>query len=243
MALAVPVSTASIIAPRLRAQAPAQSPAVPQWQIDAGGKMEFDAASIKQNLSHDPAHTNVGLSGFDEGSPNGGFLSAVDFPLSVYIMFAYKLTPYQMQFLQPQLPKWAATDNFDVEARAQSSPTRDQMRLMMQSLLADRFKLAVHIETRQLPGLAVVLEKPGKTGPRLVSLPNDVPCAVASPASPGVPPPPGKYDGWFTPWWRRWVTVRCWPCTLWFRKYQHETTCSHVVSGFTRGTGSKPSDL
>ena len=182
------------------AQSPStQSPAVPQWQIDAGGKMAFDAASIKQNVSHDPAHTNVGLSGLDGAPPNGGFLSAVDFPLTVYIGFAYKLTPAQSQLMASQLPKWATADRFDIEARAQGSPTRNQMRLMMQSLLADRFKLVVHTETRQLPVLAAVLEKAGKTGPRLVLLSDDMPCGVFTPPAAGVAPPPAKYDGWFTP--------------------------------------------
>jgi uncharacterized protein (TIGR03435 family) len=161
--------------------------------------MAFDAASVKQNVSHDPAHSNVGLNSLDEGPPNGGFLSASNFPLSVYIMFAYKLTPYQMQFFQSQLPKWAAADSLDLEARAQGSPTRDQMRLMMQSLLSDRFKLAVHTETRQLPVLAVVLEKPGKPGPRLIPLSEDEPCASDSPQAPGAGPSPQKYEGWFTP--------------------------------------------
>ncbi len=41
------------------------------------------------------------------------------------------------------------------------------MRLMVQSLLADRFKLAIHFETQQVPALALTLAKPGKTGPRL----------------------------------------------------------------------------
>jgi uncharacterized protein (TIGR03435 family) len=36
-------------------------------------------------------------------------------------------------------------------------PTKDQMRLMMQSLLADRFKLVVHTDTRQVPVFASVL--------------------------------------------------------------------------------------
>ena len=35
-------------------------------------------------------------------------------------------------------------DPFDIEARAAGNPTKDQMRLMMQSLLADRFRLRVH---------------------------------------------------------------------------------------------------
>jgi uncharacterized protein (TIGR03435 family) len=47
---------------------------------------------------------------------------------------------------------------------------------MMQSLLADRFKLALHFETREAPVLALVLDKPGKTGPRLRSHADGLPC-------------------------------------------------------------------
>jgi uncharacterized protein (TIGR03435 family) len=54
-----------------------------------------------------------------------------------------------------------------IEAKADGNPTKDQMRLMMQSLLADRFKLAVHFETQEQPVLALVPIKEGKTGPRL----------------------------------------------------------------------------
>jgi len=63
---------------------------------------------------------------------------------------------------------------------AEGGPTKDQMRLMIRSLLADRFKLAVHTETRQVPVLAFVLAKPGgvlgKPGPQLQPHPADVPC-------------------------------------------------------------------
>src|ERR1700693_5587985 len=67
--LAVPVIAGLIAAPRLRAQGPsAQSPAarssvMPQWQIDAGGKMAFDAASIKSNKSGDGGHNNLAQPG------------------------------------------------------------------------------------------------------------------------------------------------------------------------------------
>jgi uncharacterized protein (TIGR03435 family) len=61
-----------------------------------------------------------------------------------------------------------ATTRFDIEAKSEiPNPTKDQMRLMMQSLLAERFKLVLHTETRQLPVLALVLAKPGKLGPQL----------------------------------------------------------------------------
>src|ERR1700728_4571947 len=42
------------------------------------------------------------------------------------------------------------------------------MRLMMQSLLADRFKLRVHFETKEGPVLALTLVEPGKLGPKLI---------------------------------------------------------------------------
>jgi uncharacterized protein (TIGR03435 family) len=58
-------------------------------------------------------------------------------------------------------------DLFDIEARAEGNPTKDQMRLMAQSLLADRFKLRVHFETREGPVFALSLVRPGQIGPKL----------------------------------------------------------------------------
>ncbi len=175
----------------------AQSQAVPQWQTAAGGKAEFEVASVKQNVSADPPHSNVGLTNLDEAPPDGGLLAAAKFPLVLYIGFAYKLTPSQEQLITPQLPKWAASERFDIEARAGANATRDQMRLMMQALLADRFKLAVHTEARQLPIFGLVLDKPGKTGPQLTKLADDVPCAVSSASAPAPATP--NQDGWFAP--------------------------------------------
>jgi bla regulator protein BlaR1 len=173
----------------------AQSWAVPHWQTAAGGKAEFEVASVKKNVSADPPHSNVGLTNLDEASPNGGLLAAAKFSLAVYIGFAYKLTPSQEQLIA--LPKWAASEQFDIQARAGGNATRDQMRLMMQALLADRFKLAVHTETRQLPIFGMVLDKPGKTGPQLTRLPEDVPCAAGSAFAPAPAAP--KQDDWFAP--------------------------------------------
>jgi uncharacterized protein (TIGR03435 family) len=173
----------------VRAQSPAAPlPAVPQWQTDAGVKMVFDAASIKQNNSGplptgDQPHSNVGLDPWDGYAATGGLFSATNFPLSSYIGFAFKLTPNERTSLIPQLPTWAKTERFDIQARASTSnPTKDQFRLMMQSLLADRFNLAVHAEMRQLPVFTLVLDKPGKTGPQLQSHTEDPPCSNA-PAS------------------------------------------------------------
>ena len=69
-----------------------------------------------------------------------------------YISFAYKLTPAQVSLLDPQLPgNWVAFDQFDIQARASADTTKDQVRLIVQSLLAERIKLAAHWEVRHIP--------------------------------------------------------------------------------------------
>jgi uncharacterized protein (TIGR03435 family) len=166
----------------------AQSPAVPPWQTAAGGKMSFEVASVKQDTApQSPSNTttNVALGPGDYYSPTGGFFSATNFTLNAYIAFAYKLTGNQLRVLLPQLPKWVTSDRYDIQARAAGNPTKDQMRLMMQSLLADRFRLAVHYETRQLPVFALMLEKPGKMGPQFQAHPSDASCSSVPPSPTG----------------------------------------------------------
>ena len=158
------------------------------WQTKAGGKMSFDVASVKQDTgAFKPP--NFPLDPGDAYATTGGRFSA-DFPLTVYISFAYKLslTPEQRQAMIAHLPKWVAEDRFDIQAKAaEGNPTKDQMRLMMQALLAERFKLAVHFETQDSPVLALVLVKPGKLGPKLRPHADGPPCDTAP--SPDVFPP------------------------------------------------------
>ncbi|HEY6467937.1 MAG TPA: TIGR03435 family protein [Candidatus Acidoferrales bacterium] len=153
------------------------------WQTAAGGKMAFDTVSVKQNLEPyppegSPPHSNFPLDSGDAYSLNGGLFSTIKWPLYVYIGFAYKLPPYVNSRVIQQLPKWARANHFDVQARAQGSPTKDQMRLMVQSLLADRFKLAVHTEAQKVPVYELVPDKPGKLGANLSPHSADRPCAM-----------------------------------------------------------------
>jgi uncharacterized protein (TIGR03435 family) len=162
----------------------AQSSA-PDSQTIAGGKMAFDAASVKQNLEPYPPggsrpHSNFPLDSGDAYSLNGGLFSTTKWPLYVYIGFAYKLTPYANSRVIQQLPKWAQVEHFDIQARAQGAPTKDQMRLMVQSLLADRFKLAVHTEAQKIPVYNLVPEKPRKVGPNLQPHSTNQPCAMTN---------------------------------------------------------------
>jgi len=163
----------------------------------AGGQRKFEFVSVKPSVKGSRTQTSINLSDLDESTPNGNLLSAVKFPLSAYIEFAYKLTPYQTHFLESQLPTWAKTP-FDIEGQAQGSPTTDQMRLMMQSLLVDRFRLAVHFEMRELPIFALNLIEPGKTGSRLRPHSDDPPCSnTPIPLAPGSEPMPRTKVGGF----------------------------------------------
>jgi len=144
----------------------AQSSTVTVSPSPTGRKLEFEVASVRQNKTDDKASMNVDPTPGDGMVPTGGLYSARNIVLAQYIAFAYKLTNQQLRSVVSQVP-WVSEDRFDIEARAEGNPTKDQYRLMMQSVLADRFKMAVHFETREIPLFALVLVKPGKLGPQL----------------------------------------------------------------------------
>ena len=148
----------------------------------APATLAFDVASIKPSKSADPRSSNFPLGPGDVYVPNGGLFSATKQPLVSYIFFAYKIIGNQAQYLLSQLPGWAQTEGFDIQARSAGNPNKDEMRVMMQSLLAVRFKLATHNETRNVPVFAFVLSKPGKTGPQLRRHPNDSSCSTTAPS-------------------------------------------------------------
>ena len=154
--------------------------------------MAFDLASVKQTTTA-PTSFNFPLGPGDVYIADGGLLKATNFPLSAYIMFAYKITNNQEQPFLFQLPKWVTTVHYDIDARKEGNPTKDQMRLMMQSLLADHFRLVVHYETRQVAVFALVMAKPGALGPLLEKHADDAPCPkvslVPSPAPTNQPQP------------------------------------------------------
>jgi uncharacterized protein (TIGR03435 family) len=79
-------------------------------------------------------------------------------------------------------PGWTSTDGFDIEAKVAPADvptlakmTFEQRRTMFQSILADRFKLAVHHETRELPIYVLSI---AKGGPKLKQSAPDDPAAT-----------------------------------------------------------------
>jgi uncharacterized protein (TIGR03435 family) len=166
-----------------------------QSQTSAAPEIEFDVASIKQNKSDARPVTNFPLGPEDSDAPSGGLFSGSGVTLYQYISLAYDFTVYDYQLLKSRLPEWVFADRFDIQARASGNPTKAQMRVMMQSLLANRFKLAIHFETREVPVFALVLAKPGNTGPQLYPHSGEPPCSTAAPCGrfDSLPNPPGQF--------------------------------------------------
>jgi uncharacterized protein (TIGR03435 family) len=166
-----------------------------QSQTGTAPKLRFDVVSVKQNISDAKPVTNFPVGPEDAYTPSGGLFSGSGVTLYQYIALAYDFTIYDYQLLKSRLPDWVFMDRFDIQARASGNPTKAQIRLMIQSLLADRFKLAIHFETREVPVFALVLAKPGNTGPQFHLHSDQPPCSTASPCGrlDSLPNPPGQF--------------------------------------------------
>jgi bla regulator protein blaR1 len=193
--LMAPVLVGIANAPAILAQSPS---AVPQWQTAAGGRMAFEVASVKVmkpgsrgRLANFPLDNGDGFTDPRTGESPRGRFSASE-PVTAFIEFAYKLslTRDQAQALWAHLPKWIDGNEFEIEAKAAGDPTKDQMRLMMQSLLAERFHLAVHYETQEMPVYAMTLIEPGQWGPKLIRHADGPPCDASALLSATVDPDP-----------------------------------------------------
>lgn len=112
----------------------AQSPDSPR---DRSGAPAFEVASIKRNKSGDGFITM--------GMQPGGRLTMINVPVRQLIVRAYQVQPYQVL----GGPSWITSDRFDITAKAPGDASPQQMNAMLETLLADRFKLKVRRETRQ----------------------------------------------------------------------------------------------
>jgi uncharacterized protein (TIGR03435 family) len=84
-------------------------------------------------------------------------------------------------------PAWLDTERFDISAMVAPSSTKEQVRVMLQNLLAERFKLEVHREEREQPMFSLTV---AKGGPKMKeSDPVEAPKLDFS--QPAPPPPPG----------------------------------------------------
>jgi len=105
------------------------------------------------------------------------------------IVLAYRIQLFQIS----GGPPWINSDHYDISAKSENSPKREEIPLMLQALLADRFQLTIHRETKELPTYALVLaRKDGKLGPHLVESKGNNCTAVDPNKPPPSPPEPGK---------------------------------------------------
>ncbi len=88
----------------------------------------------------------------------GGRYSASGVTLKMLMQQAYEVKEFQIS----GGPSWISTAAFDINAKAENPEVnREQLKLMLQSLLAERFQLKFHRETRDLPIYALVVGKNG----------------------------------------------------------------------------------
>ncbi len=151
LAVVAPIAFGLLHATQTRAQANAQNTVAPA--------LAYENASIKPNQVH---HSMFKMM-FE---PYG--FSATSATLRMLIRTAYGVEDYQIS----GAPKWLDSEGYDVEAKMDSSVADELRKLsedqrkaerqrMLQALLTDRFKLALHHESKELPAYALVVAKDG----------------------------------------------------------------------------------
>ena len=126
-------------------------------QADTAARAQFEVASLKpgQPLVGDKIYTNL-------GSLSHGTLTMTNTSLADCLRYAFGLTSND----QLSGPDWikAKVVRFDIVAKAPPDTPLEQIRIMLQTLLTERFRLALHREQKELSYVALVV---GKKGPKL----------------------------------------------------------------------------
>ncbi len=87
----------------------------------------------------------------------GGRLIVTNQPLAVMVRYAYGVKRWQIS----NAPGWFDTDRFDISAKADGNPNRDEMLKMFQALLEERFKMSIRRETKEGPVYDLIVVKGG----------------------------------------------------------------------------------
>jgi uncharacterized protein (TIGR03435 family) len=105
----------------------------------------FEVASVK--LSAQPA-------GAPSMREDGAQFAYTNVPLMMLLMRAYGV-----KYRQIEGPEWLAGARYDVIAKLPEGASRDQVPKMLRALLAERFRLAVHLDSRTVRGYALTRGK------------------------------------------------------------------------------------
>jgi uncharacterized protein (TIGR03435 family) len=155
----------------------------------------FEVASIKRGASSaGPMDGPMGVS-----YKPGGRMIAMNAPLRLLIQSAYAAhdSPHSLPLRASQVvggPAWIDSEGYNIEAKPEANTDPKHAWLMLQSLLADRFRLGLHRETREFPVYDLTVKKSGLKLPA----PKEVNC-VSFP--PGTTPHrvPGSVDCGYAP--------------------------------------------
>ncbi|HUK32638.1 MAG TPA: TIGR03435 family protein [Vicinamibacterales bacterium] len=143
----------------------------------------FEVASVRQNKTGDGRVLIQALP--------GNRVNITNVPAQQLVTLAYQLQQFQLV----GAPPWLTTDRYDIVAKLEGEPkpivpgTPNPTMLALRTLLAERFKLALHKETRDMDVYALVMMKPGVPGPALK--PSATDCVAQANARRGGPPPGG----------------------------------------------------
>jgi uncharacterized protein (TIGR03435 family) len=126
------------------------SPAASWGLPTAPMRLTFEVASIKPSQSNPNAVYGI------KPLPGGSGYTAQNVPFKLMMALMYKVPMRQIL----GGPDWINTDRWDVEARAEQPASVDDLHVMFQNLLADRFNLRFHKETKEGPVYALTVDKP-----------------------------------------------------------------------------------
>ena len=118
-------------------------------------QVRFDVASIKPSKLSGEGRNRENV------TANPGTLTMHNVSLRSALQWAYRMKEYQVSG-----PAWIGDERFDISAKAADAAGEDQLRAMLQNLLAERFKIALHHEKKILPFYALLVTK---NGPKLTA--------------------------------------------------------------------------
>jgi len=155
------------------------------------GKLpSFDAASVKPADLPRPDGRGMVMIRPPAGGPGSKDPGRITYPFASlkYLLF----TAYDVKDFQISGPAFLDTEHFEVSATMPPATTKEQFHLMLQNLLMERFKLAIHKETKDLPMYELTV---AKGGPKLKVAEETKPGGDAAPPMPPPPPPGGPKIG------------------------------------------------
>ncbi len=145
----------------------------------------FDAASVKPAAPPTPNGRGMIRIGPPTGGPGTKDPGRIHYPfttLKTLLQNAYDVKDFQISG-----PAWLGMERYDIQATMPPETTKEQFRVMLQNLLAERFKMTVHRETKELPMYSMIV---GKNGPKLKESPPETPAVPGDADDTPKPPPP-----------------------------------------------------